>query len=103
MLRLGLVVCLASRGMWRGCEGCWCLRDIRSHFNAHAVTKLPWPCRDKCRLASHGNNRLHVSLCPSRYLQLSSAASPCIGLSNCSAEPFSSLAFAPPAIQPEKP
>ena len=34
MLRLGLVGCLASRGMWRGCEGCWRLRDIRSHFNA---------------------------------------------------------------------
>ena len=30
MLRLGLVVCLASRGMWRGCEGRWRLRDIRS-------------------------------------------------------------------------
>ena len=30
MLRLGLVGCLASRGMWRGCEGRWRLRDIRS-------------------------------------------------------------------------
>ena len=30
MLRLGLVGCLASRGMWRGCEGSWRLRDIRS-------------------------------------------------------------------------